>query len=116
MTPIHTFELYHDPESCSYQDERYQQSDCEYGMWLCESMVRRLLPSNIINSPQVTLNVYSEEKQHCFEFKIHPPERYRDDGNVDISKIGEGIELNWTVTELAEELGLLNKTLYGEFV
>ena len=114
IEPIHTLELYYVPESCSYQDKDYQQSDGEYGIWLCSSMVERLLPSSIIGSPQVTLKVYAEEKQHCFEFKITGDEHY--DGDIDIPKIGYDIELNYTVAEFADELGLLNKTLYGEFV
>jgi hypothetical protein len=105
-----------------YKDERHCQS--YDGVWLCGEWVKRVFSfiyekeeSEVGEILSFTINVYKNRKKGTFPVRFLT-KKYdtRKKYNICLYPRVEEIEINWTCWEMAEKMGLIEKTIYVEFV
>ena len=108
--PIYVSHLCYHDRSLGYCDEEYDVTDGDSGMWLCHYYVIKFLKEELLQKRLITLNVYDQPKEGCFKVRV------TDGGSRIHLPIEVSPTLNFTVTDIARELNLIDKDLYVEFV
>lgn len=110
-------------------DDRYNdyrnEEHAEYhnSVWLCDQWISGIFRTiyNIDRAPpQFTIKVYSKEQKNSFPIvfrKAWDSNKYKH--AIDLGIEGYlicGVEINWTVWDMVNDMGLINKTLWVKFV